>query len=107
MLSISEGSLSPTQAATVNNKVKDASRSFTIYRVNSSYFINPGLDIVLKDKPDINISNKISFLNKNSFLDLFHLFNDRNKGEGYMLHHDFESEQRFQEMADLFTLSIT
>ena len=46
-------------------------------------------------------------MNKNSFLDLFHLFNDRNKGEGYILHHDFESEQRFQEMADLFTLSIT
>nr|MBM1113475.1 DUF825 domain-containing protein [Klebsiella pneumoniae] len=23
------------------------------------------------------------------------------------LHHDFESEERFQEMADLFTLSIT
>ncbi|KAL2223938.1 UNVERIFIED_CONTAM: Protein Ycf2, partial [Sesamum indicum] len=26
---------------------------------------------------------------------------------GYTLHHDFESEERFQEMADLFTLSIT
>jgi hypothetical protein len=24
-----------------------------------------------------------------------------------MLHHDFESEERFQEMTDLFTLSIT
>nr|YP_009092723.1 hypothetical protein ycf2 [Eustrephus latifolius]YP_009092743.1 hypothetical protein ycf2 [Eustrephus latifolius]AIR12577.1 hypothetical protein ycf2 [Eustrephus latifolius]AIR12580.1 hypothetical protein ycf2 [Eustrephus latifolius] len=51
-------------------------------------------------------SNKISFLNKNLFLGLFHLFHDRNKG-GYTLHHDFESEGRFQEMADLFTLSIT
>jgi len=28
-------------------------------------------------------------------------------GGGYTLHHDFESEERFQEMADLFTLSIT
>jgi len=26
---------------------------------------------------------------------------------GYTLHHDFESEERFQEMTDLFTLSIT
>lgn len=26
---------------------------------------------------------------------------------GYTLHYDFESEDRFQEMADLFTLSIT
>ncbi|MBA0753605.1 hypothetical protein Gogos_020991, partial [Gossypium gossypioides] len=26
---------------------------------------------------------------------------------GYTLHHDFESEERFQEMANLFTLSIT
>ncbi|THU43649.1 hypothetical protein C4D60_Mb00t12670 [Musa balbisiana] len=51
-------------------------------------------------------SNKISFLNKNPFFDLFHLFHDRNK-RGYTLHHDFESEERFQEMADLFTLSIT
>ncbi|THU43603.1 hypothetical protein C4D60_Mb00t10580 [Musa balbisiana] len=50
--------------------------------------------------------NKISFLNKNPFFDLFHLFHDRNK-RGYTLHHDFESEERFQEMADLFTLSIT
>ncbi|KAL4280887.1 hypothetical protein GQ457_03G017760 [Hibiscus cannabinus] len=29
------------------------------------------------------------------------------KQGGYTLHHDFESEERFQEMADLFTLSIT
>ncbi|OWK25813.1 hypothetical protein AJ87_00925 [Rhizobium yanglingense] len=51
-------------------------------------------------------SNKISFLNKNPFFDLFHLFHDRNR-RGYTLHHDFESEERFREMADLFTLSIT
>nr|YP_010031000.1 hypothetical protein RF2 [Chlorophytum comosum]YP_010031017.1 hypothetical protein RF2 [Chlorophytum comosum]QOV01882.1 hypothetical protein RF2 [Chlorophytum comosum]QOV01899.1 hypothetical protein RF2 [Chlorophytum comosum] len=65
-----------------------------------------GCDMVPKDEPDMDSSNKISFLNKNPFLDLFHLFHDRNKG-GYTLHHDFESEERFQEMADLFTLSIT
>uniref|UniRef100_A0A3Q7FI63 Ycf2 N-terminal domain-containing protein n=1 Tax=Solanum lycopersicum TaxID=4081 RepID=A0A3Q7FI63_SOLLC len=51
-------------------------------------------------------SNKISFLNKNPFFDLFHLFHDRNK-VGYTLHYDFASEERFKEMADLFTLSIT
>ncbi|THU42446.1 hypothetical protein C4D60_Mb00t11300 [Musa balbisiana] len=62
--------------------------------------------MVPKDEPDMDSSNKISFLNKNPFFDLFHLFHDRNK-RGYTLHHDFESEERFQEMADLFTLSIT
>nr|QJS34243.1 hypothetical chloroplast RF21 [Scutellaria altaica]QJS34262.1 hypothetical chloroplast RF21 [Scutellaria altaica] len=67
---------------------------------------DPGCDRVLKDEPDMDSSNKISFLNKNPFFDLFHLFHDRNRG-GYTLHHDFESEDRFQEMADLFTLSIT
>nr|UDY68730.1 Ycf2 [Cheirodendron trigynum] len=69
----------------------------------SSY---PGCDMVPKDEPDMDSSNKISFLNKNPFFDLFHLFHDRNRG-GYTLHYDFESEERFQEMADLFTLSIT
>nr|AEX93965.1 hypothetical chloroplast RF21 [Asphodeline damascena] len=68
---------------------------------------DPGCDMVPKDEPDMDSSNKISFLNKNPFLDLFHLFHDRNKGGGYTLHHDFESEERFQEMADLFILSIT
>nr|YP_009557586.1 hypothetical protein RF2 [Macarthuria keigheryi]QBC72345.1 hypothetical protein RF2 [Macarthuria keigheryi] len=69
---------------------------------------DPGCDMVPKDEPDMDSSDKISFLNKNSFFYLFHLFHDRNRG-GYTLHHDFdfESEERFQEMADLFTLSIT
>nr|YP_010890823.1 hypothetical protein RF2 [Dicliptera tinctoria]YP_010890840.1 hypothetical protein RF2 [Dicliptera tinctoria]WJK72171.1 hypothetical protein RF2 [Dicliptera tinctoria]WJK72188.1 hypothetical protein RF2 [Dicliptera tinctoria] len=67
---------------------------------------DPGCGRVLKDEPDMDSSNKISFLNKNPFFDLFHLFHDRNRG-GYTLHHDFESEERFQEMADLFTRSIT
>nr|YP_009769219.1 hypothetical chloroplast RF21 [Clitoria ternatea]YP_009769236.1 hypothetical chloroplast RF21 [Clitoria ternatea]QIS99920.1 hypothetical chloroplast RF21 [Clitoria ternatea]QIS99937.1 hypothetical chloroplast RF21 [Clitoria ternatea] len=65
---------------------------------------NPGCDMVPKD--ELDSSNKISFLNQNPFLGLFHLFHDRNRG-GYTLHHDFESEEKFQEMADLFTLSIT
>nr|YP_009389718.1 ycf2 protein [Silene wilfordii]YP_009389736.1 ycf2 protein [Silene wilfordii]ANG08147.1 ycf2 protein [Silene wilfordii]ANG08165.1 ycf2 protein [Silene wilfordii] len=67
---------------------------------------DPGCDMVPKDEPDMDSSDKISFLNKNAFFDLFNLFHDRNSG-GYTLHHDFESEERFQEMADLFTLSIT
>ena len=50
--------------------------------------------------------NTISFWNKNLFLDLFYLFHDR-KREGYTLDHDFASEEKFSEMADLFTLSIT
>ncbi|PIN06146.1 hypothetical protein CDL12_21307 [Handroanthus impetiginosus] len=67
---------------------------------------NLGCDKVLKDEPDMDGSNKISFLNKNPFFDLFHLFHDWNKG-GYTLHCDFELEERFQEMTDLFTLLIT
>nr|YP_010423601.1 hypothetical protein RF2 [Laportea grossa]YP_010423618.1 hypothetical protein RF2 [Laportea grossa]USG97075.1 hypothetical protein RF2 [Laportea grossa]USG97092.1 hypothetical protein RF2 [Laportea grossa] len=67
---------------------------------------DPGYDMVPKDELDMDSSNKISFLNKNPFFYLFHLFHDRNRG-GYTLHHDFESEERFQERADLFTLSIT
>nr|YP_010282652.1 hypothetical chloroplast RF21 [Elatostema stewardii]YP_010282671.1 hypothetical chloroplast RF21 [Elatostema stewardii]UHM25403.1 hypothetical chloroplast RF21 [Elatostema stewardii]UHM25422.1 hypothetical chloroplast RF21 [Elatostema stewardii] len=67
---------------------------------------DPGCDMVPKDELDMDSSNKISFLNKNPFFFLFHLFHDRNRG-GYTLHHDFESEEGFQEMADLFTLSIT
>nr|USO20618.1 hypothetical protein RF2 [Rhodiola himalensis]USO20619.1 hypothetical protein RF2 [Rhodiola himalensis] len=67
---------------------------------------DPGCDMVPKDEPDMDSSNKISVLNKNPFFDLFHLFHDRNRG-GYALRHDFESEERFQEKADLFTLSIT
>ncbi|KAF1870769.1 hypothetical protein Lal_00037383 [Lupinus albus] len=65
---------------------------------------DPGCDMVPKD--ELSHSNKILFLNKNLFFGLFQLFHDRNMG-GYTLHHDFESQERFQEMADLFTLSIT
>nr|QKK51645.1 Ycf2 [Plagioloba crenulata]QKK51665.1 Ycf2 [Plagioloba crenulata] len=65
-----------------------------------------GCDMVPKDELDMDSSNKISFLNKNPFFDLFDLFHERKRG-GYTLRHDFESEERFQEMADLFTLSIT
>nr|QUB02887.1 hypothetical chloroplast RF21 [Weldenia candida]QUB02904.1 hypothetical chloroplast RF21 [Weldenia candida] len=67
---------------------------------------DPGCDMVPKDEPDMDSLNKIFLLNKNPFFDLFHLFHDRSK-RGYTLHRDFESEERFQEMADLFTLSIT
>nr|YP_009729300.1 hypothetical chloroplast RF21 [Allium mairei]YP_009729318.1 hypothetical chloroplast RF21 [Allium mairei]QHQ72975.1 hypothetical chloroplast RF21 [Allium mairei]QHQ72993.1 hypothetical chloroplast RF21 [Allium mairei] len=59
---------------------------------------DPGCDMVPKDEPDMDSSNKISFLKKNPFLDLFHTILNQK---------DFESEERFQEMADLFTLSIT
>ncbi|URD79274.1 hypothetical protein MUK42_05127 [Musa troglodytarum] len=36
--------------------------------------------------------NKILFLNKNLFFDLFHLLHDRNK-RGYILHDDFKSKK--------------
>ncbi|KAH0446718.1 hypothetical protein IEQ34_024440 [Dendrobium chrysotoxum] len=47
-----------------------------------SQFIEPYHipDLVPKDEPDMDSSKKISFLNKNPFLDFFHLFHDRNKG---------------------------
>ncbi|XVE53925.1 hypothetical protein DITRI_Ditri03aG0041200 [Diplodiscus trichospermus] len=32
-------------------------------------------------KDELGSSNKISFLNKNSFFDLFHLFHDQNRGD--------------------------
>nr|YP_009968437.1 Ycf2 protein [Galega officinalis]QMX77641.1 Ycf2 protein [Galega officinalis] len=57
-------------------------------------------------KDELDSSEKISFLNKNPRFGLFHLFHDRNRG-GYLLNHDFEYEERFQEMANLFNLSIT
>ncbi|CAN6864548.1 unnamed protein product [Brassica oleracea] len=67
-----------------------------------------GCDMVPKDELDMDSSNKISFLNKNHFLIYFiYSMNRRGGGGGYTLRHDFESEERFQEMADLFTLSIT
>nr|YP_010474066.1 hypothetical protein RF2 [Corydalis crispa]YP_010474083.1 hypothetical protein RF2 [Corydalis crispa]UVH68279.1 hypothetical protein RF2 [Corydalis crispa]UVH68296.1 hypothetical protein RF2 [Corydalis crispa] len=67
---------------------------------------DPGCAMVPKDEPDLDSSNKISFLTHNPFLDFFHLFHDRNR-VGYTLDHDFESEERFSKMADLFILSIT
>lgn len=36
----------------------------------------PRCDILLKNEVDIDSSNKISFLNKNLFFDLFHLFHN-------------------------------
>ncbi|KAK3033632.1 hypothetical protein RJ639_033757 [Escallonia herrerae] len=45
------------------------------------FLANPRCDIVPKDEPDMDSSNKISFLNKNLFFDLFHLFHDWNRGD--------------------------
>lgn len=56
---------------------------------------NSGCDMVLKD--EIDSSNKISLLKKNPFIYLFHLFHNWNR-RGYMLHNDFESKERLQEM---------
>uniref|UniRef100_UPI0030FE2E18 Ycf2 protein n=1 Tax=Dactylicapnos scandens TaxID=1406284 RepID=UPI0030FE2E18 len=77
-------------------------KTISIHPISS----DPGCDMVPKDEPDMDSSNKISFLTQKPFLDFFHLFHDRNRG-GYTLHHDFESEERFSKMADLLILSIT
>nr|UZA65626.1 Ycf2 protein [Medicago lupulina] len=57
---------------------------------------DPGCVGVAKDE----LYSSDSFLNKNRLFGLFHLFHDRNRA-GYLLH------KRFQEMANLFNLSIT
>nr|YP_010475623.1 hypothetical protein RF2 [Corydalis livida]YP_010475651.1 hypothetical protein RF2 [Corydalis livida]UVH69910.1 hypothetical protein RF2 [Corydalis livida]UVH69938.1 hypothetical protein RF2 [Corydalis livida] len=77
-------------------------KTISIHPISS----DPGCDRVPKDEPDLDSSNKISFLTQNPFLDFFHLFHDRNR-MGYPLPHDFESEERFSKMADLLILSIT
>nr|YP_010154188.1 hypothetical protein RF2 [Corydalis hsiaowutaishanensis]YP_010154213.1 hypothetical protein RF2 [Corydalis hsiaowutaishanensis]QQW52021.1 hypothetical protein RF2 [Corydalis hsiaowutaishanensis]QQW52046.1 hypothetical protein RF2 [Corydalis hsiaowutaishanensis] len=77
-------------------------KTISIHPISS----DPGCDRVPKDEPDLDSSNKISFLTQNPFFDLFHLFHDRNR-VGYTLHHDFESEEKFSKMADLLILSIT
>lgn len=59
--------------------------------------------VSIHPKDELNSSNNTSFVDKNP---LFGLFHHRNRG-GYRLHHYFESEARFREMADLFNLSIT
>nr|AIK21316.1 hypothetical chloroplast RF21 [Lathyrus sativus] len=64
-----------------------------------------GCDRVAKEKL-LTVPNHISFLNKKLVFGLFDLFHDQNRG-GYLLHRDFQSEERFQEMANLFNLSIT
>nr|YP_009141401.1 hypothetical chloroplast RF21 [Lathyrus odoratus]AIL55927.1 hypothetical chloroplast RF21 [Lathyrus odoratus] len=61
-----------------------------------------GCDRVAKDKL-LTVQNHISFLKKNLVFSLFDLFHDQNRG-GYLLQRD---EERFQEMANLFNLSIT
>nr|YP_010132592.1 hypothetical protein RF2 [Vicia cracca]QQD90339.1 hypothetical protein RF2 [Vicia cracca] len=76
-------------------------RNVSIHPISS----HGGCDRVAKDKL-LTVQNNISFLNKNRVFGFFHLFHDRNRG-GYLLHRDFQSEERFQEMANLFNLSIT
>jgi hypothetical protein len=90
------------EMVTIFKIIKYLQNTVSIHPISS----DPGCDRVPKDESDMDSSDKISFLNKNSFFYLFHLFHDRNRG-GYIFHHDVESEEKFQEMADLFTLSIT
>ena len=64
--------------------------------------------MVSKDiEPNIDNSNKISFLNKNLVFDLFYLFHDRNKGDTcctmlfiilFFLGHNFQAGWKEQEM---------
>ncbi|KAH0849722.1 LOW QUALITY PROTEIN: hypothetical protein HID58_096143, partial [Brassica napus] len=63
-----------------------------------------GCDTVPKDELDMDSSNKISFLNKNPF---FIYFIYSMNGRGGDTRYATILKERFQEMADLFTLSIT
>jgi len=78
---------------------------FTKYRLNSSYF-NPIRDVIWFRRMTGygTVSNKISFLEQKT---IFLIYFVPETGGDTRLHHDFESEERFQEMADIFTLSIT
>ncbi|XP_073220846.1 hypothetical chloroplast RF21 (chloroplast) [Cicer arietinum] len=119
--------LNPTERSTTNQKLfkKEEDVSFVLSRQSENKEIanlvkiimylqntvsilpissDSRCDMVAKD--ELYSSDNISFLNKNLFLGLFHLFHYRNRG-GYLLHHDLKSEERFQEMANLFNLSIT
>ncbi|KVH87547.1 Uncharacterized protein family Ycf2 [Cynara cardunculus var. scolymus] len=51
-----------------------------------------------KDEPDMDNSNKISFLNKNPFL-IYFIYSMTGTEE--------DTQERFQEMVDVFTLPIT
>ncbi|KAL5551073.1 hypothetical protein UlMin_001249 [Ulmus minor] len=109
----------PTKRSTIDQKLlkKEQDVSFVpskrlenkeivnIFKIITSLQNTVSIHPISSD-PGCDMFHKISFLNKNLFFYLFHLFHDWNRG-GYALHHDFESEERFQEMADLFTLSIT
>nr|YP_009299139.1 hypothetical chloroplast RF21 [Pelargonium exhibens]YP_009299183.1 hypothetical chloroplast RF21 [Pelargonium exhibens]AJB99053.1 hypothetical chloroplast RF21 [Pelargonium exhibens]AJB99098.1 hypothetical chloroplast RF21 [Pelargonium exhibens] len=77
-------------------------KTVSIYPISS----DPGCDRVPKDELNVDSSKKISFFKKNPFFDLLNQFHDRSRG-GYTLDRDFESEERFEERAALFTLSLT
>ena len=74
--------------------------TISIHPISSNLKYN----IIPKNKLNINNSNKISFLNKNPFFNLFHLFHKQKKKK-YTLHH--KSKKKFQKITNLFTLSIT
>nr|YP_009171132.1 hypothetical chloroplast RF21 [Pelargonium dichondrifolium]AJA38338.1 hypothetical chloroplast RF21 [Pelargonium dichondrifolium] len=77
-------------------------KTVSIYPIS----INAECERVPKDELDVDSSKKISFFKKNPILDLLNLFHDRSRG-GYTLDRYFESEERFEERVDRFTLSIT
>uniref|UniRef100_A0A251TQN9 Ycf2 N-terminal domain-containing protein n=1 Tax=Helianthus annuus TaxID=4232 RepID=A0A251TQN9_HELAN len=58
-----------------------------------------------RDQKLLKKQQDLSFLRRSEKKEMVNLF--KIITGGYTLHHDFESEDRFQEMADLFTLSIT
>nr|YP_009299626.1 hypothetical chloroplast RF21 [Pelargonium myrrhifolium]YP_009299670.1 hypothetical chloroplast RF21 [Pelargonium myrrhifolium]AJB99539.1 hypothetical chloroplast RF21 [Pelargonium myrrhifolium]AJB99585.1 hypothetical chloroplast RF21 [Pelargonium myrrhifolium] len=120
-------SSNPTERFTIDQKFLKQDLSFVPYRVSEKKEIvnlfkiitylqktvsiypissDPGCDRVPTDELNVDSSKKISFFKKNPFFYLLNLFHDRSRG-GYTLDRDFESEERFEERAALFTLSIT
>ncbi|KAG5626517.1 hypothetical protein H5410_011735 [Solanum commersonii] len=69
----------PTERSTRDQKLLKKQQDLSFVPSGDRKRNDPGCDMVPKDEPDMDSSNKISFLNKNPFFDLFHLFHDRNR----------------------------
>nr|YP_010006737.1 Ycf2 [Passiflora cerradensis]YP_010006753.1 Ycf2 [Passiflora cerradensis]QNR05504.1 Ycf2 [Passiflora cerradensis]QNR05520.1 Ycf2 [Passiflora cerradensis] len=83
----------PTERSTRDQKLLKKEQDFSFVPSRRS-----------ENKEIVNLFKTIPYLLNT--VKIHPISSDRNGG-GYTLHHDFESEERFQEMADLFTLSIT
>ncbi|KAL2556331.1 Protein Ycf2 [Forsythia ovata] len=92
----------PTERSTRDQKLlkKQQDLSFVPSRRSENKEMIPGCDRVPKDEPDMDSSNKISFLNKNPFFDLFHLFHDQEQVRIHSYITILNQKRDFKNMAD-------